>query len=273
MLRGYIEYVSKEEVHGWIHAEGVSLRGRTILAFAGDQCIGSGSVGKFRQDLFDAGLGDGYLGFGLAIAGQRVSDLGSIVVRLDGSDACLIQAKVSIHSGAQTAPKMSAEQFDVESAHHDWMLRRGWIDHSEHEFLMAMTTNGVYPLGLPKAMRAPEQVHDAADAQIQRMFALVCQRDVTFPRLDLTRPDEFKANLAPLVAATVPSLVALSGGQFALKIAEGSHLASAVEPEHALVVQEFRPWQILFLDTRCLVSDFSPVDGVPVRFASVAFSS
>src|SRR5713101_4760963 len=85
MLRGAIDYATPSRLGGWVFSEAVSLRDHTVLAYLGEVCIGTGQIDKFRQDLADAGLSDGFLGFNFAIALDRPADLARVVIRLDGS--------------------------------------------------------------------------------------------------------------------------------------------------------------------------------------------
>ena len=92
MIRGAIEVAQEKLVSGWIYSSEVGLRGTLVLAFSGKRCIGSGRVEIFRQDLFDAKLGDGYCGFHFPVALLAGEHPASIVVRPADCDAALIQA-------------------------------------------------------------------------------------------------------------------------------------------------------------------------------------
>ena len=92
MLRGTIEVVEPERVVGWIVSPAAPLRGRTVLAFAGAQCVGAGRVDVFRRDLLMADLGDGYAGFDFPIALSADQDIASVVIRLEHCDAAILQA-------------------------------------------------------------------------------------------------------------------------------------------------------------------------------------
>ncbi len=92
MIRGAIEEVQNKLVSGWIHAGPHNIRNHLVLAFAGPRCVGSGRVEIFRQDLADAGLGDGYCGFHFPIDLQPGEHPAAVVIRLADSDAALIQS-------------------------------------------------------------------------------------------------------------------------------------------------------------------------------------
>jgi len=93
MIRGAIEVATPAVVSGWIYCKTATLRDQLVLAFVGSRCVGSGRVEIYRKDLSDAKLGDGYGGFHFPIALQEGEVPASVVVRLQDSDASLIQAK------------------------------------------------------------------------------------------------------------------------------------------------------------------------------------
>jgi hypothetical protein len=92
MIRGHIDFVSRGRVEGWIFCEKLALTGQTVLAFVDEQCVGGGPIARFRQDLFDAGLGDGVVGFGFPVALEAWHDPRTLDVRLDGSSLQLKQS-------------------------------------------------------------------------------------------------------------------------------------------------------------------------------------
>ncbi len=91
MIRGAIEGVTEDAIFGWIYSPEVNLRGRTLLAFLDGECIGAGEVEFFREDIRDAGLGDGYAGFHFDLTYENPSDAPRIVVTFDWCDAVLMQ--------------------------------------------------------------------------------------------------------------------------------------------------------------------------------------
>ena len=105
MIRGAIEIADPKRVVGWMVSSAASLRGKTVLAFSGEQCVGSGMVEVFRGDLLRANLGDGYAGFDFPIALLPDQDAASVVVRLENSDAAILQAGCEV----VRAPPVEAE--------------------------------------------------------------------------------------------------------------------------------------------------------------------
>ena len=92
MIRGSIEVARRTQISGWIYAESGTVRDRPILAFSGHRCVGAGKVDRFRKDLLDAKLGDGHCGFDFPIRLNDDEAESSVVVKLQNSDAALIQS-------------------------------------------------------------------------------------------------------------------------------------------------------------------------------------
>ncbi len=104
MIRGAIERAEPGRIAGWVFSEYVPLRDTVALAFAGARCVGSGTISLFRQDLKDAGLGDGFLGFNFPITLQPAETVASIVIKLPRSDFALLQTT----SQVTAAPEVKA---------------------------------------------------------------------------------------------------------------------------------------------------------------------
>ncbi|MEJ0048442.1 MAG: hypothetical protein WDN04_21760 [Rhodospirillales bacterium] len=140
MIRGAIEVAQKNRVAGWIYSSADSVRDKLILAFVGGRCVGSGKVDRFRKDLLEAKLGDGYCGFEFPIKLNEGEKLGAVVVKLQSSDAALIQ-RDSVLTGphdedeAADLPDLGA----ISPASVAWMQDRGWLEQHEYDFLKAVT--------------------------------------------------------------------------------------------------------------------------------------
>jgi hypothetical protein len=131
MIRGAIESVSHNRTYGWIWSPEASLRGRTVLAFLDDECIGGGKIDGFRKDLKDAGLGDGYAGFNFNLTYANQADAPRVTVRLEGSDFALVQAGSRIALPGRGASV--GRQMDLASL--QWMRARGWLGQADFDFL------------------------------------------------------------------------------------------------------------------------------------------
>ena len=259
MIRGHIETVSRLAVRGWIHVEGQSLRDANVLAFVGDQCIGSGPIGAFRKDLLDAGLGDGHLGFEIAIAGERVPDLGAVVVKLEGSDAALMQHGVRVSGTPRGTEKLRLGTLRRHLVSYRWMLAQGWIEQTDYDFLKAITTNGVYEYAAPRQKRAAESLPEVFQEVTRERLGVLLQREVT---LDANIVDSHASLQAQLLAMVTGAragerpVASLIGGTYRLRLAEGGHLAGVLGPsDGASVDHDIEAHQMLFIDARSAISE------------------
>lgn len=256
MIRGAIEVVTPECVQGWIYAQGVALRGKTVLAFVGDQCIGSASVDVFRQDLKDAGLGDGYLGFSV---GTSVSEdrLPSVTVRLEGSDAVLLQNNSRVIGAGSDVAKLSKESQAAHIASLKWALKRGRLAQLDFDYLRILVTFGAYERGLviSKEGYSTGSESESPMKVIQGLLESYAGSSVKLGAHKLSSVDDLAAaiiavrrnqNMQPVVAI-------LSTQDAMLQVSEGSHVAgslSAAAHPAGPVTYALSATNVLILDAR-----------------------
>src|SRR5882757_11390606 len=137
MLRGAIELATTELIQGWIYSDAGPVRDLVIVALSGQDCLGTGRVDVFRPDLADAGIGDGNCGFSFPIT-VRPDSVDSVVVKLDGSDAVLLQARAHVGSIGAKAPEMRRSTVLWHLARLKWALRRGRISQVDFDFLRTL---------------------------------------------------------------------------------------------------------------------------------------
>lgn len=250
MIRGCIENISPRAVRGWIHADGRSLRDAPLLAFVGPECIGAGQVGHFRQDLADAGLGDGYLGFEIPIAGERAPDLASVVVRLDGSDAVLVQPQAQI-VGQSREELLSPQQLQRDLSQYRFMLNQGWIEQTDYDFLKTVTRRGWHEQALPKGQREGGAADAGFGALTQRALSVLHRRDVRLDRQQVASAAELDALIERLPRADERPVIALHGEGFTLRLAEGSHVSDSRGTPQMGIDAVVGRHQLLLIDTRC----------------------
>ena len=250
MIRGFIEQATPEVVSGWIFAQDVPLRGQRVLAMLDSECVGVGVIEYFRQDLLDAGLGDGYLGFHMTTNRLLTPrEAARVVIRLEGSDASLLQRGARVEAGE--APAEAAEHaagpatFIHTEASIAWLRERGALSEREVEFLAAITRFGAYDHDLPDHSD-PESLHASAGPLIEA-FAM---RKVSLSRQEIDSIDELGAVKVP---ASVPILALWGSAEGRIGIAEASHL----DPEgdgaamDAFTDYRFGPRRLLFLHRAC----------------------
>ncbi|MBS7696458.1 MULTISPECIES: hypothetical protein [unclassified Chelatococcus] len=278
MIRGSIEFVTIDKVGGWLYTEPLSARDRTVLAFLDDRCIGAGKVEIFRQDLADAGLGDGHLGFHFPITVDDPERLAGVVVRLEGSDASLIQAKSRIQAVDQK-PAVDAEDIATRLSSLKWMLTRGWLTQAEYDFLKATLQFGVYERTL--AVRKSEGIAKEDPAAVAADLLSVWHfNDTGMEKQHVTSAQAFERLLrAHRAQGNKSAMVGLWTEQKAnVLVVEGSHIGAVpTEPGQpddvtGAVSYSIRPEQLLMLDVRCqfAFSGMFPKKGVTVLGAPSA---
>jgi hypothetical protein len=257
MFRGNIDHASRTHIAGWVYCERQSLVGARVHAFVDEQCVGSGVVELFRQDLVEAGVGDGRGGFNFAIALGDSQDPRLLHIRVESGNAIIRQpfarlapadAGEARHSGPASNPQSLA-----------WMLERDWLTGEQHRLLHGLSEFGVCVQALP------ESTADTADqAEIRRhlqqhgaaLFGLL-----TFTAVSAeVRSNIVASDLVPqhrLLCAAFPStppVIALwSPLPSCVNLVEGSHRnrAPAAELKGAGIDYEFGRQQLLWFDLDC----------------------
>jgi hypothetical protein len=258
MIRGAIEVVTAESVQGWIYSERSDLRSHTILAFSGDQCVGSGRVEVFRPDLAEAGLGDGNLGFNFPISVAPQS-LRTVVVKFEGSDAVILQQGASVGNlGADSAGLKRASVLG-QLARLKWALKHGRLGQSDFDFLRTLYTVGVYERGLARRKSAEDVlVVDPWRGVARNLLEAYVALEVEIVELKVCNADSFNLEMARIAASSelLPIVVLHSEGPATLQVAEGSHIrGGAIAAEGGALLSaagrfSLSPQSLLVLDSR-----------------------
>lgn len=257
MIRGAIDYSSGERIGGWIYCDQAELRGRTVLAFLGADCVGAGKVEDFRQDLADAGLGDGYVGFNFGVTIPDEEDARKLLVRLEGSDLALMSPGTTVTTSEEFTLD-AGEHYSLESI--EWMRQRGWLDQIEFDFLKNLSNFGVYDRSLRKTRT--ESIDPLEEAtRLMELYAIgpvkIGEESIDLSTLSERRLDLLKSTALPIVAFVV--------SKGALSILEGSHRDAKFwkqEPMVGAVEHRCSEDRLLFLDLR---AQFSWLESVPAR--------
>lgn len=229
MIRGSIEVVSQHLVQGWIHAEGVSLRDATVLAFAGANCVGSGTVGIYRKDLEDAGLGDGYLGFSIDISVPEQL-LPSITVRLNRSDAALLQSSSIVVGAVEQRPAITREAQARQIDCLKWALQRCRLSQSEFDFLRVLCTFGIYERGLARRAAPGDHAEGSnAAAVIQEMMEAQASGPVELKVRRLEHHENFSSVVSEILMtpSSLPILALTADRPCSFEVLEGSHVVDS----------------------------------------------
>lgn len=258
MLRGAIDQVTDGLVSGWLYSDLGTTRDRTVLAFLDQQCVGAGKVDQFRPDLAEAGLADGMLGFRFGIRLDTPEDAARVTVRLEGSDALLLQSRTRVQPAElEAATKSSAALPRRSESSLAWMLARGWLSQPEHDFLKFFGRLGVYDraLRLPKRGGEPASRLDP-EVTAREIFEVLAMDEVQLSRRPVGSADALPAALAEVRedAGSLPLIALWSEGRGRLGVVEGSQLMSAdttPSREDTWADYALGPDHLVFVDPRC----------------------
>jgi hypothetical protein len=252
MIRGAIDYTSSDRIGGWIYSPENQVRGKTVLAFVDNACVGAGSIDQFREDLAKAGLGDGFIGFNFGITPAKEEDLGKLIVKIEGSDFALLQANSFVASPAAAAPSGAA---DRSIASIEWMRSQGWLDQPEYDFLKFLRQSGIYDRSLRRPRTATTLGGlDEPDVAAANLFSLLSQKPVQPVTSTFSDAEDFAVRRTELLSALAEPIVAIWGANAGeLLVVEGSHI-EAPDKVRSLtggIAHSFGPDRLLFIDLRC----------------------
>jgi hypothetical protein len=275
MIRGAIELATSEMVKGWIYSDVAPMRDQLVVALSGHECLGTGRVDVFRPDLADAGVGDGNCGFSFPIT-VRPDAVDSVVVKLDGSDAVLLQADAHVGNSGKRAPAMRRSTVLWHLARLKWALKRGRISQAGFDFLRTLWPMGVYERGLVRRKAADDSlVLDPWRNVARGLFDAYLALDAEVAMQEARSPAEFKLALTRVVSS--PDLVIVVAlhckGWATLRVLEGSHVkdgANGGEDDVAYVRSAeyvLSPESLVMLDCR-VKADLILLDDAPVEVAT-----
>ncbi|WP_279478798.1 hypothetical protein [Aureimonas sp. SK2] len=253
MIRGSIEFVSADQIQGWIHTSDGRVRDYTLLAFEGNQCVGAGKVNTFRGDLADAGIGDGHLGFSfpISVAPDRV---GSVVLRLEGGDAVILQGNAFVASASAARAGLSRDEVRERLASLKWALKHGRVSQADFDFLRILWSFGAYERGLLRRSAGDEAVVVDKPATVAAaLLESYAGTDVRTASETVRTPAEFSAALADIAArpGASPVVALFVSGRATVRVAEGSHVADSEGAQAAPFTDyPLTGEQLLILDAR-----------------------
>ncbi|RIY02707.1 hypothetical protein D3218_04955 [Aureimonas flava] len=251
MIRGHIDLATRSRVEGWIHSDALTLRGATVLAFHDDRCVGGGRVEVFRQDLADAGLGDGFVGFGFAVALAPGQDPRVLDVRLDGGTLLLKQGTTAL--APREALTQDRRRQGRDPAALSWMLGRGWLAQAQHDALRGLARFGAHPLTLPieRRNRDARAVCDEVALQAADLLELYLQTAIDCEIRDEVRGADLPAIRRALREAfphAPPAIGLWAAAERRLDLVEGSHLGGPPAEAGAALEYAFGGRTLLLLD-------------------------
>ncbi|KQT48889.1 hypothetical protein ASG43_08595 [Aureimonas sp. Leaf454] len=226
MIRGHIDFVSRGRVEGWIFCEKLALTGHTVLAFVDDQCVGGGPISRFRQDLLEAGIGDGVVGFGFPVALEPWHDPRTLDVRLDGSTLQLKQADARLVPRDSVGEDRRRQGRDPAAL--AFMHERGWLSRAQFEALKTLGEFGVHVQALRLETRSrmhADLIEDVARTAGEQLELFLMQ-PIEIEIVEGAGPADLAAFRREMRAAFpfVPPIVGLwAKSRLHVQVAEGSH--------------------------------------------------
>lgn len=201
MIIGAIEICAQNEIGGWLHCHNANLKGETVLAYLDDACVGSGEIGLFRQDLADAGLGDGHLGFLFGITLPSPADASRVVVTLSNCEAVILQRGATVvNAAANTEPSSFICGALPDVARLEWLQARGMMPETEADLTQALAAYGA----------ASDQIDPEDPAvRLQAVFEAIHLGPVGVDYVDLASDQDIPTVLAAFEPALKAGLFAL----------------------------------------------------------------
>ncbi|MET0258233.1 MAG: hypothetical protein ABW179_06590 [Methylobacterium sp.] len=272
MIRGSIEFATTDLIQGWIHTADGRVRDHTLLAFHGEQCVGAGKVSVFRGDLADAGIGDGHLGFSFPIS-VPADQVGSVVLKLEGSDAMLVQGGAVVSCAGAVASGLSRHEVRERLASLKWALKHGRIAQGDFDFQRILWSFGVYERGLLRRNAGDDTVVADKPAAIAAMLLeSYAGTDVRVGSVTVRSASEFAAEIARVAARPggLPVVALHAAGRAMLRVAEGSHVEESGPDAPRAAAHTDYPLSsdhLLMLDARAGV-DLQMADGIMLEILS-----
>lgn len=254
MIRGAVDYITPSAIGGWIYSDIAPVKDRLVLAFHGDECIGSGTIEMYREDLAKAGLGDGYLGFNFPITLPAEQDPTEVYVKLSDSDLILKQ-RLSTLVAQSAYRSIKAPKDSGLKRSSTWMRERGWIRPDECEFLTRIDELGVYSriLSRQELYSNASQQEPLPDLTISELFEVFYQAQCSVKRRhfeSVTEALEFVATDLTSTAWTQGLWALWSPGPTAVSVVEGGHQGSVANTSETFSGIDYQvgPTRVVFFD-------------------------
>jgi hypothetical protein len=250
MLKGAIDHISVTNIGGWLFTNLGNLDDSVVLAFSGDECVGSGRIEIFRPDLLAAGMGDGKHGFSFPITVKDEEEASRVYVKLEGSDAVILQ-------GEREAPPSRADLFQLpryNAESLEWMRARGWFTPEELLFLKGMTRIGCVEYSLiPRTTYAGAKPQPLdASAVAEELLSLVSMSGSSHQSFSVLpeSADDLVRQVVGHVAKPY-SIVAIQSEQpISIRVVEGSHTETEAPSLEGAISYNGGADQLLFIDLR-----------------------
>jgi hypothetical protein len=262
MFQGSIDFASRTRVLGWVYCTRWSLVGARVHAFVDDYCVGTGIVGLFRQDLVQAGIGDGLGGFDFSIALDPAHDPRTVHIRVEDGNALIRQPGTCLEPRAVIGIAQRWGARDLSALF--WMRARGWLLPEQFEILRDLADFGVCRQRFEPAIdhaesAARERALNAAGPLLELlMFAAVTPACVT--GLSVAQLPKLRQKLLASIPLADPIVGLWAQTKSSLRIIEGSHRGSATRELGAGIEYEFGDDTLLWAHLECQIT--APLGGI-----------
>lgn len=267
MFRGAIDYIGEDSISGWVYSPDAALKGRVLLAFSGKECVGSGKVSLLRQDLKDAGLGDGYCGFDFPVRPLTEED-GPITVRFEGTDAMLLPPDGELVRRGRQPQLLSVGEFELRLAQLDWQSEHGVLKSPEFVLLRDLLTAGYCSKELPGGGQGPKLLEEGLQAY-RTVLSLAMQAHVDVTALTPDSNIIASIGRVPEHGGFAPIIGLMSEAGLALKVNRASHRKAVDDGDGAanlLVPVKLRGPRIVLLDARITIAEITSEKGATHLF-------
>jgi phytanoyl-CoA hydroxylase len=127
---GHMDRCDAALVEGWVYSPDEMNRRFVLQVFAGTALLGETVADRFRQDLLDAGFGDGHCAFSFALPAQLgASARRDMRLRITGSSVYLLaEADTILGAAAEADAPAESARGTVSRFGGLWIDRTDWID-------------------------------------------------------------------------------------------------------------------------------------------------
>lgn len=192
------------------------------------------------------------------------ADYDRLVVRLDGSDAVLLQSKSIVAARNPKAPKASPEDVRRQQerllASLHWMRRQGWLNQSDFDFLRFFRQFGVYARTLtvqvPGSDRTETKTRDPAEVA-RELLLLYRMSNADMELVPIASLADLKDLFLQHSQDKDEFVVALwSAERGRLKLVEDSHTQQAGYRATSMISSDYAlsPDRLLFINSKCILN-------------------
>ncbi|MBD8793245.1 hypothetical protein IFR09_20640 [Pseudomonas syringae] len=127
LLLGFFDNIHEGYAYGWACDTSSPAEKITVDIFCGDRLVGQGVAKDFRQDLLDAGIGDGYYSFKIPLSYELNDGTTHELIAKASKNSTILQEGVKIMT-----PQKTAKEFDLINRTESLLFFSKIIDHGKN---------------------------------------------------------------------------------------------------------------------------------------------